>query len=187
MLCGRGCGHGLGGGVIFVADVVVLAAGTPLKHEMPISIQSNLPHHITLKFGADLDCPIYPSICCVVNSCAALAMGNFHFFASVAKCFPHCVSKIFTPYDYVRIVLSEIFQYNAESVTAKLEVGFLFHLPFKMIDRDSASLMVATGPNILVKTIIGLLIIKATGMILDLVDKVMECNYLDCLPFSVDF
>jgi hypothetical protein len=56
MLCGRGRGRGSGGGVILVADVVVLAAGPPLKHAMSISIQSNLPH-ITLQFGTNLDCP----------------------------------------------------------------------------------------------------------------------------------
>ena len=43
---GRGCGHGRPGRVIFIADVVVLAAGSPLKCTMPISIQSNLPHII---------------------------------------------------------------------------------------------------------------------------------------------
>ncbi len=44
----RGCGNGqgLGRGVIFVAHVVVLAAGLPLKCAMPISIQRNLPHII---------------------------------------------------------------------------------------------------------------------------------------------
>jgi hypothetical protein len=31
--------------------------------------------------------------------CAALTTGNFHFFASVAKRFPHCVSKMYTPDD----------------------------------------------------------------------------------------
>jgi hypothetical protein len=35
---GRGRGQGLGRGVIVVADVVVLAAGVPLKRAMPISI-----------------------------------------------------------------------------------------------------------------------------------------------------
>jgi hypothetical protein len=28
---------------------------------------------------------------------------------------------------------------------------------------------------------------KASGMILDLVDEVVECKYLDCPPFPVDF
>jgi hypothetical protein len=183
----RGCGHGRGsgGGVILVADAVVLAAGTPLKRAMPISIQSNLPH-ISLQFGADLDCPNCPSICCAVDSCATLTTENFCFFAAVAKRFPHCVAKIFTPDNYAPIVLSGIVQSNAESVMTKLEVGFLFHLPYKTTDGDSASLMVATGPNVSVNTIIGLPFMKASGMILDLVNKDVECKYLDCPPFPVN-
>ena len=183
----RGRGRGRpSGGVILVADVVVLAAGSPLKRAMPISIQSNLPH-IVLQFGPDLDSPNCPSIRCAVDSCAALTTGNFHFFASVAKRYPHCVSKIYTPEDYAPIVLSGIVSSDAASITTELEVGFLFHLPYRTREGDSASLMVATGPNVSVNTIIGLPFTKATGMIMDLVDEVVECKYLDCPPFPVDF
>ncbi len=116
----RGCGHGrgLGGGVLLVADIVVPAAETLLKSAMPISIQRLFPH-ITLQFGANLNCPNCPSICCAVDLCAAFTTGNFHFFASVAKCFPHCVAKIFTPNDYVPTVLSGINQSKAELVMTK--------------------------------------------------------------------
>jgi hypothetical protein len=183
----RGRGRGRpSGGVILVADVVVLAAGSPLKRAMPISIQSNLPH-IVLQFGSDLDSPNCPSIRCAVDSCAALTTGNFHFFASVAKRYPHCVSKIYTPEDYAPIVLSGIVSSDAASITTELEVGFLFHLPYRTRVGDSSSLMVATGPNVSVNTIIGLPFMKATGMIMDLVDEVVECKYLDCPPFPVDF
>jgi hypothetical protein len=182
------CGHsrGPGGGVVLVTEVVVLAAGSPLKHAMPISIQSNLPH-ITIQFGADLDFPNYPSICCTIDSCAALTTGNFHFFTSVVKRFPHCIAKMYTPDDYAPIVLSGIVQSNEESVTTKLEVGFLFHLPYRTREGNTASLMVAAGPNVSVNTIIGLPFMKVTGMILDLVDEVVDCRYLDCPPFPVDF
>jgi hypothetical protein len=61
---------------------------------------------------------------------------NFHFFASAAKCFPHCIAKIFTPKDYAPIVLSGTVQSNEESVTTELEVGFLFHLPYKTQESD---------------------------------------------------
>jgi hypothetical protein len=183
---GRGRGRGRPGRVILVADVVVLAAGLPLKRTMPISIQSNLPH-ILLQFGADLDSPNCPSICCAVDSCVALTTGNFHFFASVAKRYPHCVSKIYTPKDYAPIVLSGIVSSNAASVTTELEASFLLHLPYRTREGDTTSLMVATGPNVSVNTIIGLPFMKATGMIIDLVNEVVECKYLDCPPFPVNF
>ena len=105
----------------------------------------------------------------------------------MAKRYPHCVSKIFTPEDYAPIVLSGIVSSDAASITTELEVGFLFHLPYQTRDGDTASLIVATGPNVSVNTIIGLPFMKATGMIMDLVDEVMECKYLDCPPFPVDF
>jgi hypothetical protein len=105
----------------------------------------------------------------------------------VAKHFLHCVAKIFTPRNYAPIVLLGFVQSNAESVKTELEVGFLFHLPYKTTDDNSASLMIATSPNVSVNTIIGLPFMKAIGMILDLVDEVVECKYLDCSPFRVEF
>ena len=135
----------------------------------------------------DLDSPNCTSIHCAVNSCAALTTGNFHFFALVARRYPHCVWKIHTPKDYAPIVLSGIVSSDAASITTELEVGFLIHLPYRTREGNIALLMVATGPNVLVNTIIGLPFMKVTGMIMDLVNKVVECKYLDCLPFPVDF
>ena len=90
---------------------------------MPVSIQSNLPH-IVLQLGTDLDCSNSPSIQCAVDTCAALSTGSYHFFASVAKRFPHCVAQIFAPKDYSPIVLSGIVQLSDQAaVTTKLEVG----------------------------------------------------------------
>jgi hypothetical protein len=86
----HGRGRGGGGNRVFVVDVSVLTATMPLKPQMPISIQSNLPH-IPIKFGNDLNDPNCPTIRCTVDTCAALMMGSFHFFAAIAKRYPHCV------------------------------------------------------------------------------------------------
>ncbi len=72
-------------------------------------------------------------------------------------------------------------------MTTELEAGFLFHLPYWTWEGDTSSLMVATGPNVSVNTILGLPFMKATGMVLDLVDEVTDCRYFDCPPFPVDF
>jgi hypothetical protein len=119
------------GGRIFIIGVPVLAAGPALKTMMLITIQSNLPH-VVLQFGTNLDFPHSPSICCAVNPCAALSTRNFHNFASLAKCFQHCLAKIFAPQDYASTTLSGIVNSNQhKAVTTKLEVGFHFHLPYK--------------------------------------------------------
>ena len=47
--------------------------------------------------------------------------------------------------------------------------------------------MVATGPNVLVNTIICLPFIKGIGMINDTVDDVADCKYLNCPPFPIDY
>jgi hypothetical protein len=94
---------------------------------------------------------------------------------------------MYTPDDYAPIVLSEIVQSNKESVATELEVGFLFHLPYRTREGNSASLMIAMGLYASINTIIGPPFMKAMGMILDLVDKVMDCKYLNCPPVPVDF
>ena len=158
-----------------------------MKPMMPIAIHSNLPH-IVMQFGPILDCPDSPSIRCAVDLCATLSTGNFHYFASLAKRFPHCVAKVFAPQDYAPIVLLNVVQsHQNESVTNELEVGFQFYLPYKSSDGEDASLLVATGPHVSVNTILGLPFMQGTGMILDLVDNLAECKYLDCSPFPIDF
>ncbi len=174
-------------GYIFIIDVQVLASGSPLKQVMPISIQSNLPH-ILLQLGIALDFPDCPSIRCAVDTCAALSTGSFHFFASVAKRFPHCVAKIFAPKDYSPIILLGIVQSNKQSaVTTELEVGWQFHLPYVTKTGKAALFAIATGPHVSVNTILGLPFQLATGMIIDLVNKRVECKTLDCPPFTINF
>ncbi len=178
---GPGCRCGQGSSNrVFVVNVSVLAASTPLKQQMLISIQSNLPH-IPIMFGEDLNDPNCLTICCMVDTCAALTTDSFHFFAAIAKHFPHCIMKIFAPQDYAPIILMGIVWNNKETVTTKLGVRFLFHLPYKTSDGNDSSFMVVTGPNVLVNTIIGLPFIKGTGMIIDTVDNVAKCR-LSSIP-----
>jgi hypothetical protein len=182
----RGRGSNSSGARIFVVDVPIFAATTPLKPQMPILIQSNLPH-IAIKFGQDLDNSNCPTIRCALDTCAALTMGSFHFFAAIAKRYPHCVEKVFAPQDYASIVPMGIVRNKTETVTTELEVGFLFYLPYKTLDGNDLSFMVATGPHVLVNMIVGLLFIKGVGMIIGSVNNVAECKYFDCPPFPIDY
>jgi hypothetical protein len=68
-----------------------------------------------------------------------------------------------------------------------LEVGFQFHLPYKTIEGEDSSLLIATGPHISVNTILGLPFMQGTRMILDLVNDLAECKYLNCPAFPIDF
>ena len=150
------------GSRIFIVDVPVLAAGPALKPMMTIASHSNLPH-IVMQFATTLNCPNSPSIRCAVNSCAALSTGNFHYFASLAKRFPHCLAKVFPPQDYGPIVLSGAVQsHQHKTVTTELEVGFQFHLSYKTTAKEDASLLIATGPHVSVNTILGLPFMQGT-------------------------
>jgi hypothetical protein len=182
----QGRGRRSGNSVILMIEVPCLTAGSPLNRMMPIITQSNLPH-IALQFGPDLDACNCPSIRCAVDMCTALSTGNFHFFTALAKQYLHCLTKLLAPANYAQIVLSGIVQTNNEAMTTELEVGFQCHLPYQTLGGDSSSLLVATGPNVLVNTILGLPFIKATGMIFDFVDNVAECKHLDCPPFPVNY
>ena len=114
-------------GYIFIVDVQVLAAGSPLKQAMLVAIQSLLLH-IVIQFGEEMNFPNSPSIRCTVDTCAALSTGSFHFYVSVAKRFPHCVANVSAPKDYAPTVLSGILQSSEHAaVTTKLEVGWQFH------------------------------------------------------------
>jgi hypothetical protein len=124
---------------------------------------------------------------CVIDTAAALSTGNFHFFAKVAKTFPHCVAKIYAPKDYSPIILSGIVQQRGESVTTELNVAFLFHLPYETTDGNKCSLLVATGPQVTVNAILGLPSIQSTQMIIDTADQVAELRALDSPPFPIDF
>jgi hypothetical protein len=80
--------------MILIADIVVLSAATATRGILPAPIMSNFLH-IQLQLGSALDDPDCPVVHCVVDTAAALSTGNFHFVAGVAKCYPHCVAKLF--------------------------------------------------------------------------------------------
>ena len=154
---------------------------------MPVNIQSLLPH-IVIQYGEEMNCPNSPSIRCAVDTCAALSTGSFHFYSSVAVFSPHCAAKIFSPKEYAPIVLSGIVQLSEHAaVTTNLEVGWQFHRPYKPRGSDDASFVIGTGPHVSVNTILGLSFMQGTGMIIDLVNNVAECKYLNCPPFTIDF
>ena len=180
-----GAGRGRGKPVIYMYDAQVLQTKSN-RPTLPVAIQSGMPH-ITLQLGTVLDDNESPCIRCVLDTAAALCTENYHFFAAIAKRYPHCVAKIYLPEDYSPIILSGIVQDNAHSVTTNLSVAFQFHLPYLTKDGSPTSFVVATGPQVSVNTVLGLPLITATGMVIDYIDNVVEAKHLDCPPFKIEF
>ena len=128
-----------------------------------------------------------PAIRCVVDTAAALTTGNLHFFAALAKAYPHTVASVHSPTDYSPITLSGIVQQGGSSVTTDLTVGFHFHLPYLTREGTPTSLIVATGPDVTVNAILGLPFITQTKMVIDTADQVAEMRAFDTPPFPIDF
>ena len=123
----------------------------------------------------------------MVDTAAALTTGNLHFFAALAKAYPHTVASVHSPKDYSPITLSGIVQQGGSSVTTDLTVGFQFHLPYLTREGTPTSLVVATGPDVTVNAILGLPFITQTKMVIDTADQVAELRAFDTPPFPIDF
>ena len=173
---------------VFLMEVIVMALNQHSKPSLPVQIQQAMPH-IELRLGCDHDQSDAPAIRCVIDTATALSTGNFHFWAAIAKRFPHCVAKIYVPEDYSPIILSGIVQRSApdDIVTTDLTVAFEFHMPYVTRDGHPTSLIIATGPNVTVNSILGIPFLQATGMVIDLNDSVAAMTALDCPPFQLDF
>jgi hypothetical protein len=140
--------------VFFMASIPVLSA-PPACCILPVPVQAGFPH-LTIQLGLTLGCSNGPAIQCVINTTTALTTGNFHFFAQIAKAYPHTVTAIFSHVNYSPIVLSSIIQQNGKSVTTDLTVAFQFHMPYLTREGAPSTLLVATGPHVTVNTILGL-------------------------------
>ncbi len=184
---GSSHGHGRGGHVTYMYDVSILTTCvSPTRPIIPVGIQSLMPH-IPLLLGQSFNDPDVPMIRCMVDTGAALNTRNYSFFAAIAKRYPHCVAKVFLPEDHSPIFLSGVIDDETQAITTKLCVAFQFHVPYLTCDGQSTSILIATGPQISVNSIIGLPFITSTGMIINTVNNVVEAKYLVCEPFPINF
>ena len=179
---GRGCSSKP---VVFLYNAQALNTGNHCPM-LPVTMQLIMPH-INLQLGNDLSGSSSPILHCVVDTAAALCIGNYHFFAVIAKQYLQCVAKNFLLEDHSSIVLSGIVQDNADTITTELLAAFQFHLPYFTKDGSATSFVVSTGPHVSVNTVLGLPLITTTGEILNFNDNVVQAKNLDCPPFPIDF
>ena len=129
----------------------------------------------------------FPAIKCIIDTAAGLTTGNIRYIPSLAKQYPHTVVRLFAPADYCPIVLSGIARSAKDKeqlATTELDCAFEFHLPFYGQDGATTSIVMATGPNVSVNSILGLPFLKGCGRIIDLVSDVVKLQNLDCAPFA---
>ena len=176
----------VGPAIFFMSSVVQVLSAPPARRILPVPVQAAFPH-LTIQLGSTLGCNNCPAIRCIIDTAAALTTGTFHFFAQIAKAYPHTVAAIDSHADYSPIVLSGIVQQNGESVTTDLTVAFQFHMPYLTREGTPSTLLVATGPHVMVNAILGLPFIQQTCMIIDAADQVAELRSLDSPLFAIDF
>jgi hypothetical protein len=171
---------------VFMICAPMLTTAPPTCRVLPVPIQAAFSH-ITLQLGSALGDENCPTICCMVNTAAALSTGNFHCFAALAKAYPHTFASIHSPSDYSPITLSGIVQHDGNSVITKLSVAFRFHFPYLTREGNPTSLLVAMGRNVTVNAILGLLFIQQTKMITNTTDQVAKIRALNAPPFPINF
>jgi hypothetical protein len=171
--------------VIQVPDATVLNTAAPARWILPVPIQPSFPH-IIIQLGQTLRCSKCPAIRCVVDTATTINTGNLHYFAAIAKAFPHTIAAIFSAADHNPIVLSSIVQQGGASATTDLTVAFQFHMPYLTCKGHPTTLLVACRPNVMVNTILGLPFIQATKMVLDAANQVAKLRALDTPPFALD-
>jgi hypothetical protein len=154
---------------VFMLCTPVLMTAPPAHRILPIPIQAAFPH-ITLQLGSALGDENCPMICCVVDTAVALSTGNLHFFAALAKAFPHTIPSIHSPSDYSPITLSGIVQHDGNSVTTNLSVAFRFHPPYLTREGNPTSFLVAMGHDVTVNAILGLPFVQKTKMVINTVE-----------------
>ncbi len=88
---------------------------------------------------------------------------------------------------YNPIILLRIVQYSGKCITTKLTVDIQFHLPYLTRSGQPTSILIATGPHVMVNLIVGLPYIQAIGMILDMMDHIAELKTLDAPSFPIEY
>jgi hypothetical protein len=105
----------------------------------------------------------------------------------IAKAYPHTVASIHSLTDYSPITMSRHSQQGGNYITTDFTVGFQFHLPYLMRKGTPTNLVVATGHDVTVNNILGLLFIMQTKMIINTYNGVAELRAFDSPSFPLNF
>lgn len=167
---------------------VLNSTAAPSCRVLPVPTMSAFPT-IELPVGAPTD-ESFPAIKCIVDTAAGLNTGNIRYIAGLAKQYPNTLVRLYAPSDYRPIVLSGIDRSAKDEehlASTELDCAFEFNLPFYGRDGSTVSIMIATGANVSVNSILGLPFLKGCGGIIDLVNDLVDLRHLDCPPFKFKF
>jgi hypothetical protein len=157
--------------------------------QLPISIQSTLPH-INLRLGTK-ESGFNPCISAIVDTGAALCCGYSGYIMAIAKAYPELVKSITLAKDrYSPIVLNGVISKdNNDSLrySTNLPAIVEFHLDYQTSSNQPISIKFATGEDVSVNCLLGMSFIKAAKLIIDSHDNVVESKLLECKPFDIEY
>jgi hypothetical protein len=177
-------------------DAIVLLMGsfpvfqtTSNLPQLPISIQSTLPH-INLRLGTK-ESGFNPCISAIVDTGAALCCGYSGYIMAIAKAYPELVKSITLAKDrYSPIVLNGVISKDDNDTlrySTNLPAIVEFHLDYQTSSNQPISIKFATGEDVSVNCLLGMSFIKAAKLIIDSHDNVVESKLLECEPFNIEY
>jgi hypothetical protein len=179
---GRGRGSTFSGPIVMVQHAIALS--TESKPNLPVPINSNLPH-IRFKIGDDDGSGPVIELCCTLDSAASLSTGSLPFLSKVAIEAPWTVHSVMTAKHYSPLLLLGVVQHDGAPVTTELPCAFIFKTPYKTHGGQPVTIIIAAGPHVNVNCILGMPFIQATQMVMDFNDNIAECRSLACPPFPM--
>jgi hypothetical protein len=157
--------------------------------QLPISIQSTLPH-INLRLGTK-ESGFNPCISAIVDTGAALCCGYSGYIMAIAKAYPELVKSITLAKDrYSPIVLNGVISKDDNDTlrySTNLPAIVEFHLDYQTSSNQPISIKFATGEDVSVNCLLGMSFIKAAKLIIDSHDNVVESKLLECKPFDIEY
>jgi hypothetical protein len=174
--------------VLHLGSFAVLQTTSNLP-QLPISIQSTLPH-INLRLGTK-ECGFNPCISAIVDTGAALCCGYSGYIMAIAKAYPELVKSITLAKDrYSPIVLNGVISKDDKDTSrysTNLPAIVEFHLNYQTSSNQPISIKFATGEDVSVNCLLGISFIKSAKLIIDAHDNVVESRLLECEPFPIEY
>jgi hypothetical protein len=160
------------------------------KPLLPINIDTHLPH-FDLAVGQHKSSLIF-KISLAFDTCAVTYVGWSNYHLAIAKKYPQIVkSLIWAKEKYTPLTLSGVVSPDESPKDDEkrhqtvLPAIIEYHMPYLSKNGSATSFKVAIGPNVAVNTIIGMSMIKAGKLSLDVEDDLIDLGVLDTKPFSV--
>ena len=154
---------------------------------LPIGIDTNLPHVVTL-IGKE---PMGFEISAAYDTCTAVTIGYSQFHLAIAKKYPHLVKSLtWAKGVYSLLHLPGIVKKGyGDGTPTETDLPSVIenHIPLKIHDSNTASFKVAISEGVSENTIIGFSFIKDAKLTLDLEDSVIDPVAFITLPFPTEY